>query len=119
MRHVVQSDGSLLILADNADRSELADRYRSGGYPAAESAVAEMLHERLTFIPPENIGALTDAPILTDDPDWSDETAAAGNIPAVHSESLVWWYPNYMVSDPWESLRNHGRVVFSAAPKES
>lgn len=115
MRHVVQSDGSLLILADNADRSELADRYRSGGCMAAEFAVAELLHERLTFIPPENIGALTDAPILTDDPDYSN----CGNMPSIHPESLVWWYPNYAVSDPWEELRNHGRVVFAAAPKES
>lgn len=118
MRHVVQSDGSLLILADNADRSELADRYRSGGCMAAEFAVAELLHERLTFIPPENIGALTSAPIFANEVNWS-ECDNGGITPVPYPESLVWWYPNYAVSDPWEELRNHGRVVFTAAPKES
>jgi hypothetical protein len=113
MRHVVQPNGNLLIIANNEDRSLLADAYRTTSpYSRAEMLISEAFHEVLTFIAPENIGALTEAPILCDDVDFPDD--ANGFVP-YDETSRVWWFPNYMVTDPWEELKNKGRVEFTLA----
>lgn len=107
VRHVLR------LTADNESRTELADAYALGGYPRAESLVAEGLHEAYEFFPPENIpGALTDAPILVDCdhigyPDSGDRIAYDG--------ALIFWFPDYMVTDPFELLKNRGYVEFPEA----
>lgn len=59
---------------------------------------------------PEEIGALTAAPILvrgtTRDEDY--------NLLAAEE---VWWFPAYETTDPLEILREKGEVLFTAAPK--
>lgn len=110
-------NGDLLLTADNAIRSGLAEAYRSGGYPEAESLVLEMLRNgccqmHLDLIPPENIGALTDAPIVAE-ADYPDD----GSGPVPYPDSPVWWYPDYAIIDPWEQLKNKGRVVLTRAPE--
>jgi hypothetical protein len=104
-------NGNLVIKASNSVRAALADAYRSRGYYAAEFRVAEHLHEVMYFIPPENIGALTDSPILSPDVEYPDD--ARGPVP--YGDTPVYWFPNYMVQDPWAELRNTGRVVFTRA----
>ncbi len=109
-------NGNLKITASNDDRRELAECYRreDGGYPAAEGFVVERLREDAYFewVAPEWVGALTDAPIFArqDDVDFPDD----GSPRLRAAECPVWWYPNYMVSDPWEELKNRGRVVFTS-----
>jgi hypothetical protein len=63
-------------------------------------------------VEPEWIGALTDAPILSDGLNYPDDGG-----PAVVPGSSVWWFPDYMVRDPWEELAREGRVVFTLAPE--
>jgi len=80
--------------------------------------IAEWLHEGYEFVDPGHVpGAMTDSPILVD----SDGTFVADNGQTVITESAcVFWFPNYMVQCPWETLRNRGRVEFDrAAPYES
>jgi hypothetical protein len=108
IRTKITPNGNLLITADNAARRDLAEAFASGGYYQMEMVVNEDIE--LTFIPPEAIGALTDAPIIgeaviNDDGDYE----GFGN---------VWWYPDYQVSDPWEELRRRGRVIFTLAPAD-
>ena len=111
MRHTILPDGSLLLTAGNSDRSELAEASREG-YCDAESFVADSFHDILTFIPPENIGAMTGAPILTNDAEWPDD----GNGPVPYNyESPVWWFEAYQIIDPWEELARKGRVIFQRA----
>lgn len=117
MRYTIMPDGSLKITADNETRSYLADQYRKG-YCEAEGFVSEMLQDALTFIRPEAIGALTDAPILTDDADYSDEQMEHGIGPAPYPEAHVWWFEGYQIVGPWQQLANRGRVVFQAATWE-
>ena len=113
----------LVITASNAGRSDLADRManarpQSSPYYYAESMVAEWLHEAYEFVDPGHVpGAMTDSPILVD----SDYTFIADNGQRVIMESArVFWFPNYMVTCPWETLRNRGRVEFEeATPYES
>jgi hypothetical protein len=104
---------TVLLSADNESRSELADAFRSGGYPRAEQYVGEALHERWEFVRPEEVGALTDAPILAE----CDGIVRNDN-GDLTEVGKVCWYPNYQVFDPWAILRNTGRVELQLAPKD-
>jgi hypothetical protein len=64
----------------------------------------------LDNIPAEAVGALTDSVIIADGVDYDP----GGVIGAVGN---VWWFPNYMVEDPAETLVNTGEVIFTAAPE--
>lgn len=110
MNYRILPNGDLLLTAGNSDRSELSE-WRAKGYSEAESFIAECLHERLYFVRPETIAALTDAPILCDDMDFSDEMGEFRPYP----DAKIWWYPDYMVSDPWQKLATRGRVQFTKA----
>lgn len=114
---------ALVITADNAGRADLADRMRSARpqcspYYYAESMVADWLHEAYEFVDPGHVpGAMTDSPILVD----CDGLYYPDNGERIIGESArVFWFPNYMVQCPWETLRNRGRVEFDeATPYES
>lgn len=106
MLNTYRTPGGLKIAACNEARRELAE---ADGYPARESLVAEWLHESFEFLRPEEIGALTDAPILGDcatieRDDLGELTATGGP---------VWWFPAYAVRDPWVELMSRGRVTFT------
>ncbi|ARK07590.1 hypothetical protein LAV_00215 [Sphingobium phage Lacusarx] len=104
----------LIVTADNSARSELADAYALGGYPRAEMLVIDNLHEAFELIDPAALGALTDAPILMA----SDDTGIDDDGARTFTDGApVYWYPNYCISDPWEALKNTGRVVFPAGSK--
>ena len=98
----------LIITADNESRADLADVMSRDCH--AEMLVADELHEKWEFIAPEVVGALTDAPILTnaDELEYNDD----GDIIGV---GTVAWFPDYAILDPWAALRNTGRVVFDIA----
>jgi hypothetical protein len=51
------------------------------------------------WVAPEDIGALTSAPILKYD-------------------NKYWWYPNYAVRSPLEDIAETGKTVFTFAPEE-
>ena len=116
MNATILKNGFLKITADNEDRSELAYAYRGetgapGGYPAADDYVREALYQAgWEFVRPETVAALTDAPIITNDMQVDD------NGDVVHVGD-VWWFPGYMITDPWQELKNHGRVIFD--PEEN
>lgn len=109
-------NGNLLITAGNYDRSELARLEHTYGYVAAEHHVAEMLHELYEFVDPYKLAALTDAPILVDCDglDYSEDVEP-GEYPAVLPDAKLFWFPDYAVIDPWETLRRTGRVIFTKA----
>lgn len=73
------------------------------------------------MIAPERIGALTDAPIITDnlceysedDPEYGEEDTFGH--PKIKSLDEVWWYPNYMISDPVGELLERGYVIFTSS----
>ena len=57
-------------------------------------------------------GALTSAPIIADDA--IDATTHMEPTPGAR----VWWFPDYQVEDPIETLRTTGRVVFARVEVE-
>lgn len=111
MIRTIDIGDALQLKLGNAGRAELADALRDG-YWKAESLVAEWLHEAFEFIRPEEIGALTDAPILCDCdgldyPDTGDRET--------RDDARIFWFPDYMIRDPWAELARRGRVEFRRA----
>ncbi len=53
------------------------------------------------------IGALTQAPIITDFLGLLDDGP-----PQVPNDAKLWWFPNYAVEDPLQTLLDKGQVVF-------
>lgn len=65
---------------------------------------------RLYQINPEDVAALTDAPMLADDVSYEDDgtVLVPGN---------VFWYSNYQVSNFFDVLYKEGKVIFQKAEK--
>jgi hypothetical protein len=75
----------------------------------ADGRLAEVIEWQLangwSLVRPEDIGALTGAPILSEDLDTDDH----GH---VRNVGQVYWYPEYDVRDPVAQLLEHGYVEF-------
>ncbi|MDO5947978.1 hypothetical protein [Burkholderia cepacia] len=115
MKHIIEATGNLTFLIENdRDREILEDiKDRVGGNDVR--FLDDMLDQlgflgnaKLFGIAPVDIGALTDAPMLSDAIDLQDD----GSIVVLGN---VWWYPNYQVEDFAERLIKRGSVTFQAA----
>ncbi len=105
--------GNLLIELCDDSRDDLAEAIEKG-YAETEQLMAELFHEVWTFINPEDIGALTDAPIICG----ADDTYVDDNgNRKFHEDARIFWYPDYAINNPWETLLHGGSVIFAAAPK--
>ena len=107
--------GNLVIKAEPEDAEMLQDI--RGRYMNDDLGFLEELLEltgwstngRLCRVRPEDIGALTDAPIVTNE--WSVEDNGEFLV-----TGKVWWYPNYMVSNFADGLMTLGHTTFQLAP---
>lgn len=109
-----EPNGNLVIVAEPQDAEMLADIQRRSG---ADDVLfmSELLEETgwngngvLMSIRPEDVGGLTDAPIVTDDRTIEDDGTVVVN-------GDVWWFPNYMVENFADTLIKNGRVTFTLA----
>lgn len=115
MEHIIERNGNLTFIADAKSMEDLQDiKDRVGGDD--QRFLLEMLdtfgfsgNGRLHAIRPGDVGALTEAPMLSDGVELMDEPGLVG----VYGK--VWWYPNYAVSDFAEKLLENGRVTFALA----
>lgn len=108
------SQNGVLFSIDAEEREDLREPsehhwdYRFG------EAFGYLLCNGWEWLAPEDIGALTDAPILSNCMSRDDD----GTMTA-HSECGrecgIFWFPNYMVEDPLETLRDKGEVFFTRA----
>ena len=101
--------GDLEILLNRNGRrhfSEIRERRDTFGINAALYALLEdHLYCGWEMVPPEDIGALTSAPILSDEISRDDH----GN---VTSAGRVYWYPNYQIIDEIDEIRKELVLVF-------
>jgi hypothetical protein len=74
-----------------------------------EALEALTANDSYGWLRPEEIAALTDAPIIGQDVarDDSGELVSVG---------AVFWYPQYETTDPIRELMERGRVIFTRAP---
>lgn len=114
MLSTITPNGHLKFSLDPEDRDQIELMLeRHGGNDKA--FLTDMLDHfgfagngRLYPINPEDVGALTDAPILSDDVAYADDgkPIVMGN---------VWWYPSYECFNFAEELATAGEVIFSKA----
>jgi hypothetical protein len=109
MKHTVLPNGDLHVTLDPADdREEIAKWRGNEWWELFADGGLRLQGEGWSYVAPEWIGALTDAPILTDDCTYHDngEHEVCGNI---------WWFPNYQVEDVIDTLIRDGAVTFTRA----
>lgn len=113
MRFLVEANGNVTFFGDESqealkdllerhkgdDVSFLSDMLELGGYST---------NGGFTPIRPENVGALTDAPMFAENVDIADN----GD---VEVSGKVWWYPDYQILNFAAELVSKGKVTFTAA----
>ncbi|NCQ51528.1 hypothetical protein GW796_06460 [archaeon] len=118
MKFKITENNNLKIICDDNDK-EMLENIKVRCCNDDVSFLAELLEEtgwqpngQLIQINPEDVGALTDSPILSDDVTFDDDgkVTVRGN---------VWWFPNYMVENFAETLINKGAVIFKCAEENT
>lgn len=115
MKFQITPNGNLEIIMEDEDRSEIEELVEK--YPHDGMFLHELLVEytgwtgngMLFQLNPEDVAALTDAPIVTNDKEILDN----GDV-VVHGH--VWWFPAYERYHFGQVLLDEGRVFFSFAP---
>lgn len=74
-------------------------------------AIEQLWTNGYNMIAPEDIGALTDAPIIGKDPKQGEEDKLIWD-----ENSKDWWFPQYETVDPLEELKTKDEVIFTLAP---
>ena len=103
------ADGNLHIHLNRTGRRNFADIQEQKDAFGISAALYALLEDHLCtgweMVPPEDIGALTAAPILSDEIVRDDEGR-------VTEAGRVYWYPDYAVRDEIEELRAHLVLIF-------
>lgn len=99
------------------DLAELQDLYEQEKREAVlfGNIFEDLLHESFYFVPENNytdIGALTDAPILSDYDWWNDEEGQQEFMNEMNGLTL-WWFPDYQIRNAFEELLLHKKVEFT------
>jgi hypothetical protein len=102
--------GNLVIKLTRQGKKFAKELLEQDSHP--DSKLWDLLEEHLTngwtVIKPEEIGALTEAPILSNDAIYNDE----GELTSINK---CYAYINYMIYDPIEELIKHNSIVFMDA----
>jgi hypothetical protein len=115
MKFNITPNGNLEIVMEDENREDIQDLVEK--YPHDGMFLRELLVEytgwtgngQLYQVNPEDVAALTDAPIVTDELEILDNGDRV-----VHGS--VWWFPAYERYHFGEELLKHGRVFFTFAP---
>lgn len=106
-------NGDLEISFGDFDLAEIKERVSEGD--TSDNLMYEMFEHvianGLMWVAPEDIGALTSAPILSDGDVNDNGSLDFGG-------SNIWWYPNYAVTSPMQEIAETGKVVFKNANVE-
>jgi len=98
-------DGNLTLAVSVKEREEIEEADR-------EEFIEKNLNLfDMEFVKPEEIAALTSAPIIASGVQRDDE----GNLLRL---DRVWWFPNYQIEGPWKELWEKGEVVFDKTSEE-
>jgi len=99
------------LLIELNDKKELKSMLKKGVvYPADILENGRYLGNGWDEVHPEKIGALTDSPIIGHNISWDDN----GEI-ELSEDSKIYWFPDYMVCDPWKKLLKERKVFFTLA----
>lgn len=118
MKYGINEAGNLAFTIEgDDDRSDVQDMFDSASNKDIDFLCAILAdwsaNGALYQVNPEEIGALTDAPIVTNEVEYIDDECAVSSREVT---GRVWWFPNYMVESFGETLLKTGTVTFVAAP---
>ena len=103
------ADGNLHIHQHRGGRRHFVDIRAQRDALGINAALYALLEDHLCtgweMVPPEDIGALTAAPILSDEIVRDDKGR-------VKEAGRVYWFPDYQVRDEIEELRAHLLLIF-------
>jgi hypothetical protein len=71
-----------------------------------QDLLEDHLSNGLDWIYPEDVGALTNSPIISDVAEYNDQGELI-------SCDYLWWFPNYQVTDLIKELFKTGKLVFT------
>jgi hypothetical protein len=102
-------DGNLHIHLNRNGRRHFAEIREEQAAVGTSAALCALLEDHLAngweMVPPEDLGALTAAPILSDEITRDDQGRLT-------EAGRVYWYPDYAVRDEIEELRRHLTILF-------
>ena len=119
MQHSILPNGNLLLTLEaddvepvtdildrlgDQDHLLLAELFEYAGWPGNG-----VLYP---VLPVHVVGALTDAPIISDQVDYEDDGT-------VNVSGKVWWFPQYELRNFCRDLLEDRKVIFTASPKNS
>lgn len=115
MKYEITPNGNLLFTSEPDDAEMLAELKER--HEGVDVAFLDDLLEKagwstnghLQSILPEDVGALTDSPIVTDDMSFVRDGEHVVN-------GRVWWFPDYQVKNFADVLIEKGSVLFRLAP---
>ena len=114
MKYEILNGNLVISLGNEADREaaqESLDRASNRDTDFLNDLLEDWTaNGHLYAVRPEWIGALTEAPIITDDLTIEDD-----GTPVVNGD--VWWFPDYQVKSFAEELLEKGSITFAAAPE--
>jgi hypothetical protein len=93
-------DGKNFLLSDDVNNPDLND------YDILRDLIEDQLCNGWTWLNPEDVAALTDSPILSNDAEFDDYGNLIG---AVHT----WWFPDYQTIDLAEEIFKEGQLIFT------
>lgn len=102
-------DGNLQVMLNDRGRQDFGEietvHSRYGARAALITLIADHLQNGWELVPPEDLGALTAAPILSREIERNlfGQVVTAGR---------VYWFPEYAVLDEIEELRRTGNLEF-------
>jgi hypothetical protein len=108
----VQANGDLLVTADNEARNYIREHIERGYwttfYELFEPFFTNGSYEPFDAGNADPFVGLTSAPCIAEAICHPDEGPRK-------VDGRLWWFPNYMVCDPLDELKNKGRTVFALA----
>lgn len=115
MQVIRETNGNVTFVLEDGDGELLEQFQRQARHNLDHEVLASMLDHfgfsgNAQYIPilPEDIGALTDAPMFSDEVEYLED--GSKNV-----TGSVWWFPAYSVEYFARVLRTQGQVTFSKA----
>jgi hypothetical protein len=108
-------NGNLVITLTPAGREEIATAEADGENIDSDFYMGQLFDHPFCngweVIQPEEIAALTSAPIFSDEAERDEQ----GKLLAVRR---VYWFPNYQIESPIQTLKEKGVVIFTGVGDE-
>ena len=104
-----KKNGNLVVTLTPEGKQEIADAIADSKNIGSDDFMLELFEYELCngwgVVNPEDVGALTDSPLFSDETVFDED----GDFESV---GRIYWFPNYQIESPVETLYEKGEVIF-------